>query len=196
MSAKENKLLLTDCDGVLLEWEKTFHQYMHSLGHQRAYSNSYWQEESYPGLSQEQAQQMVYNFCTSAWMMDLPAFRDAEEGVARLANAGYRLHVITAMGTDPYAKQLRQINLDKLFGKGTVVELTTVDPYDPQAKRPVLTEYKDSGLFWIEDSWKNYCLGEELGLKSILLDHPHNQQHQDSQIKRVSSWSEICDKLL
>lgn len=192
------KLILTDVDGVLLSWEDHFHAYMKSHGHQRAYdgSSSYWKESEY-NLSQDEARKMVYHFNTSAWMLDLPTFKDSRSGVARLVDEGYRFHAITAMGVDPYAREARKINLERVFGYNVFSELTVTDMYDPDSKREVLDQYRDSGLFWIEDKPENAELGAELGLRSILLDHPHNSDYQpQNKIPRVSSWSDICDLIL
>ena len=197
MEYDTDKLILTDVDGVLLAWEDHFHAYMHSQGHERAYEGvTYWQETHYPGLSEDAARQAVFNFNTSAWMMAIPAFRDARSGVARLVEHGYRFHAITAMGTDPNAKKLRWINLEQTFGKDVFVELTTTDSYDPDAKREALSKYRDSGLPWIEDSTKNATLGHELGLRSILMEHEHNREFEAKHIERVSSWANIYGLLV
>lgn len=191
------KLILTDVDGVLLAWEDHFHAYMQSQGHVRAYEHvTYWQETHYPELTIEEARRAVFNFNTSAWMMAIPAFRDARSGVARLVEQGYRFHAITAMGTDPMAKKLRWINLEQTFGKDVFVELTTTDSYDPDAKRATLAQYQNSGLPWIEDSTKNALLGHELGLRSILMEHDHNRDLVADHIERVSSWANIYDLLV
>lgn len=197
MGYSKEKLILCDCDGVLLAWEDHFHDYMQSQGHVRAYEHvTYWQETHYPELTVEEARKAVYNFNTSAWMMAIPAFRDARSGVARLVEQGYRFHAITAMGTDPMAKKLRWINLEQTFGKDVFVELTTTDSYDPDAKREALTQYQNSGLPWIEDSTKNALLGHELGLRSILMEHNHNRHLVADHIERVSSWANIYDLLV
>jgi FMN phosphatase YigB (HAD superfamily) len=198
MTDNIEKLILTDVDGVVLDWEKHFHEYMHSHGHWRdpEVPERYWKELDYPRISEEEARQMVLHYNTSAWMMDVPPFRDALSGVARLRENGFQLHAITAMGNDPYSYKAREYNLKNLFGRG-VFHLTCTDMNNPDSKRPMLESYENTGLPWIEDKPFNANMGAELGLNTFLIDHPHNAEAvlHDS-VKRVNSWAEICDALV
>ncbi len=196
-----DRLILTDCDGVLLDWETHFHDYMKSQGHERAYgverASSYWKEREYPGLSQEEARKAVYHYNTSAWMLGLPPYKDARSGVATLVEAGYRFVAITAMGLDPYAKQAREINLERVFGYDVFEDVITTDMYDPDSKRKWLEHLGEPELPWIEDKPSNAELGAELGLRSFLMLHPHNEDYQPiNKIESVNSWVELCDILL
>ena len=190
---KDQKIILTDCDGVLLGWEIAFHEWMKSRGHVRLNSNAYSLHDHYAGMSAEQAMRDVTEFNGSSWMLNLPAFRDARVGVAKLVEAGYTFHAITAMGTDPYAAELRQMNLDRLFGHDVFTKLTVVELNG--SKREALVPYRGSGLPWIEDSAGHAADGVEMGLDVYLMDHLYNQDKVDG-TKRVNSWSDICDLML
>ena len=82
------KLILTDCDGVLLDWETHYHRWMKMKGHKRASDDGsmYHQEQQY-GLTTEQATATVDEFMSSAWVIGFPPLRDAVKGMARLADA-------------------------------------------------------------------------------------------------------------
>jgi hypothetical protein len=190
---KDSKIILTDCDGVVLWWEQAFHEWMQSRGHVKLYSNTYSLHEHYEGLSAEQAMRDIIEFNGSSWMLSLPAFRDARVGVARLVEAGYKFHAITAMGTDPYAKELRQMNLDRLFGHDVFVDLTVVKLNGD--KRAALEPYRGSGLPWVEDSSSHATDGFNMGLDVYLMDHLYNQDDVWG-TKRVSCWSDICNFIL
>ena len=193
-------LIVTDVDGVLLDWENHFHNYMLSQGHRRAYDAepSYWQEQHYPDLSKIEARKMVYHYNTSAWMLGIPSFRDARSGVARLYEEGYKFVAITAMGTDPFSRDARMINLEREFGYGVFEDVICTDMYDPDSKRDALAKYGGYGRYWIEDKPANAVLGTEYGYKSVLMSHLHNEEFDESEhgIKRVSGWSDICDLIL
>lgn len=181
-------------DGVLLNWEDHFHAYMRSHGHQRAYTNvkSYWQENNYPGLSQDEARKMVYHFNTSAWMMGIPAYSDAIHGVSTLTDLGYRFVAITAMGKDPYALEARKYNLEKLFGADTFIDVIATDMYDPHSKKKTLKEWYEPGRYWIEDKYENYKLGEDIGYNAILMDHSHNSSDIiKEKVQRVFTWNDM-----
>lgn len=191
----KNKLILTDCDGVLLDWPAQFHTWMQYRGYNRQdfAENMYYQENQY-GLSVKEAKRQVEEFNSSAWMMGMPAHLDARSGVARLVEAGFKFHAITAIDDDPYARQLRMINLENLFGKDVFVELTCVG-FDAD-KTQALLPYRDSGLVWLEDKWQNAVLGADLGLSSYAFTHAYNENEQDPRVKKVNSWHTLCGELL
>jgi hypothetical protein len=187
------KLIVTDCDGVVLGWEPQFHKWMAYRGYKRVYSDTYSLHEHYENLTADQAMDLIVEFNGSSWMLAVPAFRDARTGIARLAEAGYKFHAITAMGDDPYSAKLRQMNLDNLFGKDVFVELTMVELGG--CKRAALEQYRGSSLPWIEDSASHAADGFEMGLDVYLVDQLYNQDNVAG-TKRVSYWSEICNFIL
>jgi hypothetical protein len=188
------KTILTDADGVMLAWEDGFHSWMHSRGYDRVHSDSYDLNLHYSDMTPAYAQDRVREFNGSGWLIDLAAFRDARSGVARLAEHGYDFHVITAIGHDENARKLRQINLESLFGTHAISKLTCSSEHE--SKIPELSEYKDSGMYWIEDRFSNAVDGANLGLQPLLLDHLYNANDHDSRIKRVNNWSDICSIIL
>lgn len=190
-----HKLILTDVDGCLLWWEQGFHDWMKYRGHDRqSPDDAYWMWDHYPHLSQKQAKRHVEEYNGSSWMLGLEAFRDARQGVARLVDNGYKFHAITSMGTDPYAKELRMMNLERVFGTQAFVDLTVTEMYE--TKNKALWRYRNSGLPWIEDKDENALLGVKLGLNTYLLDHKHNAHLDDPAVKRVNNWNDICNDLI
>ena len=185
MGRTQEKLILSDVDGCILDWSDQFHRWMAYKGHQRQEPDMpvYYQETQY-GLSRMEARRQVSEFLGAAWMMGWPAYKDARQGVARLVEAGYRFHAITAIDDDPYVTQLRMMNLQDLFGKDAFVELTCVG-FDAD-KTHALEPYRDSGFYWCEDKIENAVLGADMGLNSILLEHLYSKDFQDNRIKKVS----------
>jgi len=193
------KLIITDVDGVLLDWETHFHAYMHSQGHTRTYDSeaSYWKEDDYRHLGKDQSGKMVYHFNTSAWMLSIPHLRDAQSGVRRLVENGYQFIAVTAMGIDPHAKLAREINLERMFGQGVFREVFATSMSDPNSKVEILKQWRDRGLPWIEDKPSNAEIGATLGYDTFLVDHTYNQDFDTGKyIQRVNSWSDICNSIL
>jgi len=58
-----------------------------------------------------------------------------------------------------------------------------------------LLPFKDSGLFWIEDKPENAKLGADLGLKSLLVRHPHNANFTYDGVKMVDNWAQIVNTI-
>ena len=105
---------------------------------------------------------------------------------------GYVFRCITSMSTDANAKKLRQMNLEKLFGKTAFEELVCLDTGAP--KDDALAPYKDSGLYWIEDKLENAECGLDLGLKPILVEHGFNMNDKlRPGITKVTNWKEIYE---
>jgi FMN phosphatase YigB (HAD superfamily) len=189
-----NKIILTDADGVILDWEAGFHNWMVAKGYDRVHSDSYDLSTHYADMTPEYAQDRVKEFNGSSWLLGLDAFRDARSGIAKLAENGYEFHVITAIGHDVHAQECRQQNLDALFGTTAITKLTCSSA--SESKVPELSEYKNTNAYWIEDRFSNAVDGADLGLRSLLMDHPHNKLDVDNRIKRVNSWSDICSIIL
>lgn len=187
------KKILTDADGVLFDWESSFHRWMTVKGHKKIKHGLYNLAEVY-GILTEEKLNLVREYNESAWICCLPALRDSIEGVSKLSRAGYRFDVITSLSTDLYAKQLRQQNLELHFGKEPWNELICLDT--GADKDDALAAYKDSGLWWIEDKPENCEAGLRAGLRPILIDHSYNQDYQNNAVPRVKTWQEICELIL
>ena len=188
---KNYKIILTDCDGVLLNWESAFHQWMQSHGRKVVASGMYDIAQQY-GLTKPEGKTLIKIFNESAWMGYLKAFRDARSGVAKLYEHGYRFHCITSLSLDKKAIRLRKYNLENVFGKGTFKEVLCLDTGSD--KDEALAPYAGSDAFWIEDKLENAQSGAKVGLKSILLKHDHNKDEvlMDG-ITMAGNWADIVD---
>ena len=193
--AKE-KVIVTDIDGVCLNWEWAFEVWMEEHGHklQPEHAKNYDMGLRY-GITKEDSRKLIKLFNESAAIGFLPALRDATYYVKMLHEKhGYVFDVVTSLSTNPYAQKLRKKNLRKLFGETAFRKFkflaTGAD------KDAALAPYKDSGLFWIEDKTENAELGDALGLKSLLVAHGHNYTYEHPRIKVVKDWSEIYSTVL
>ena len=188
----KNKLILTDADGVLLDWEWAFSVWMQERGYTLTvnHKNSYYLHHHYNELEEKDAKKVVKAFNESAAIGFLPALRDAAYYVKRLHEEhGYQFRVITSLSLDKNAQKLREMNLRKLFGNA----IETVICLDTGAdKDSALEPYRDSGLWWIEDKPANADVGHRLGLKSILVEHGHNMHHV-CDYPVLKNWREIYE---
>lgn len=187
-----NKLILTDCDGVLCNWEWAFRCWMTEHGYEfnEAGRKSYYLTHHYLAADDDEILRQIKMFNESAAIGFLPALRDATHYVKRLHEEhGYQFRVITSLSTDKNAAKLREMNLKKIFGTAieSVICIATNAPKDD-----VLLPYKDSGLWWLEDKIENADTGYKLGLKSVLIEHGHNMDHKcDYPI--VKNWKEVFE---
>ena len=185
-----NKIILTDADGVLLDWEWAFSVWMQERGYTLTADNkqSYYLHHHYNELEEKDSKKVIKTFNESAAIGFLPALRDSAHYVKLLHEKhGYQFRVITRLSLDKNAQKLRGKNLRKLFGNA----IESVICLDTGAdKDEVLKEYESSGLFWIEDKPENADVGYSLGLSSLLVEHGHNMTHTCN-YPIVKNWKEI-----
>lgn len=185
------KIILTDCDGVLLDWTSSFSKWMVERGFVRLHdADNHYDVARQFGIDRSVAKQQVNIFNQSAWMGYLRAFRDSVYHVKLLHELhGYRFHAITSMHTDKYAGRLREMNLKRLFGE-TAFERFTILGCGAD-KDEALAEYRGTNYFWIEDKPENAVAGTKQGLRSLLIEHDHNLDHWHGDITTVRTWKDI-----
>ena len=188
------KIIVTDADGVLLNWEYAFCIWLEAKGYtQLPDGNKEYNLAKRFGISGNKASEQVKIFNASAAMGFLPALRDAMYYVKRLHEEhGYVFRCITSMSLDPNAYKLRKMNLEKLFGETAFEELVCLDT--GADKDEALEPYRDSGLYWVEDKLSNAQLGLDLGLTSILIEHGFNMNDDIPEgMQKVVNWKEIYE---
>ncbi len=192
-----NKVILTDADGVLLNWEYAFTVWMEQHGHTQVEDANFLYDigKRFNLESNNMGYRLVKQFNESAAIGFLPALRDAMYYVKRLHEEhGYVFRCITSLSTDKNAYKLRKMNLEKLFGETAFEELVCLDT--GADKDEALELYKDSGLYWIEDKLSNAVTGLDLGLKPILIEHGFNMLDDIPEgMTKVVNWKEIYNHI-
>lgn len=189
-SKMNQKLILVDCDGVLLDWTTTFAQWMSARGlKQQPNAQGYYCIHDRFDIEPGDAKKYTRLFNESAAIGFLEPLRDAVVWVKKLNQEhGYRFTVITSLSQDPYAIRLRKQNLSMHFGDvfDDIVCLPTGSD-----KNSALAPYRGSNLWWVEDKPENALAGHACGLRSILLEHDHNVDYDHALISRAKTWQEI-----
>ena len=106
------KVILTDADGVLLNWEYAFSCWMEQHGHTSVEgSNKLYDIGERFGITKDTGKLLVKQFNESAAIGFLPALRDAMYYVKRLHEEhGYVFRCITSLSLDKNAYKLRLMN--------------------------------------------------------------------------------------
>lgn len=189
-----DNVILTDADGVLLNWEYAFNVWMQQQGHRLVedYHDYYEMNERY-GISLGEKKKLVKFFNESAAIGFLPPLRDAVHYVRKLHEKhGFVFHLITSLSLDHNAQALRTQNIKKLFGETAFERFIYLDT--GADKDDVLAQYKDSGYIWVEDKPENYVAGENVGLDCYLMEHSHNMNLDGFNI--VKNWKEIYNSVV
>ena len=186
------KLILVDADGVLLNWEYAFAIWMEEHGFTTVEGGQFIYDigERY-SIDKPQAKKLIRMFNESAAIGFLPPHRDAMYYIKRLHEEhGYVFHCITSLSKDINAQRLREMNLNKLFGKTAFEKIVCLDT--GADKNYALEEYAGSGCWWFEDKPENADVGHDMGLKSVLMEHGHNMNHE-CPYPVVKNWREAYD---
>jgi FMN phosphatase YigB (HAD superfamily) len=184
------KTMLVDADGVLFNWEYAFNLFMEEHGFEMVEDAKLIYNIGFRyDIPEKQGKTMIKHFNESAMIGFLPALRDAQEYVTKLADEGWQFICITSLSKNKYAQKLRKKNLDKVFGEGTFKELICLGTGADKDK--VLEQFEGSNLWWIEDKVENAQAGANVGLRPLVMEHGYNM-HDDS-FTRVKNWGEIYD---
>lgn len=186
------RIILVDCDGVLVDWDAAFDQFMvdKSITRQPNADDKYNIAERY-NISYQQGYDSVCEF-NQSWRIEfLTPFKDSVMYVKKLAEHGFRFVVISSLGDNPSSKVRRVSNLKTLFG----------DVFDDiicikqgMSKYDTLSKWAGTKYFWIEDHMRQAEAGYEVGLRPILIQHPYNSHYVTDLFSVVSvdnPWQQI-----
>jgi hypothetical protein len=189
----KDKVILVDCDGVLLDWEYSFDQWMKRHGYTVDSDGCYNMCTKY-GIEPTESKKLIRMFNESAWIRKLPPLRDAIKYVKKLhEDHGYVFHAITSLSEDQYSQHLRTKNLCEMFGPTVFEKYVYLDT--GADKDRVLDQYRGTGCYWVEDKPDNAICGSVRGLEALLMAHTHNADFeiQNLNIRRVQNWKEIYE---
>ena len=201
MPISNNRIILTDVDGVLLEWEHHFSKWMSLRSYFDENGTRYYPYKQLPdmldeydmairyGVSKDTIRQEIREFNRSAWMGTQRPMLESQTWVKLLAAEGWTFIPITSQTSDIPGQELRKKRLGELFGEHIFTNYHILGT--GADKDSALAEFHDTGLYWVEDKPKNAVLGLKYGLKPILIDHPYNQDLNHPDIIRVSNWKQI-----
>lgn len=191
-----SNIILTDCDGVLLNWRDPFDTWM--MRQHGIYANGdvtvYDQVMRYD-LPPDTIKGYIRQFNNSADIGFLPPLYDSVKYVKKLHEEhGYMFCVITSLSLNPNAQELRTQNLKRIFG-GVFTEFVYLDT--GADKDDVLMTYSNyyEGAYWLEDKVKNAQVGLKYGLESILMKHIHLKNEDTGSIPVMGSWKELYEKI-
>ena len=188
-------IILTDCDGVLLNWRDPFDAWMmrekgiFATGDVRVYDQA--DRYDMPDIFE-----YILNFNASANMGFLPPLYDSVKYVRKIHEEfGHKFTVITSLSLNPYAQELRTQNLKKIFGSEVFDEFVYLDTGED--KDDILLKYSEfyPGAYWIEDKIKNAIAGQEVGLQPLLMKHPHIKTEDPKNIPLMSNWRAVYEQI-
>lgn len=184
------RVILTDVDGVLLEWENHFKKWMNFNGYKELENSDTEYDMSVRyNIHKDHSSELIREFNKSAWMSTQSPMPDAQTWVKLLHAEGWTFIPITSQTSDVPAQELRKKRLSELFGDTVFTNYFILETGDH--KDAALAEFHGTGLWWIEDKWSNAIKGLEYGLKPLLYNHNYNQGLTHKNVVRVNNWEHI-----
>tara|TARA_B100001027_G_scaffold912_1_gene605 strand:- start:3165 stop:3716 length:552 start_codon:yes stop_codon:yes gene_type:complete len=181
------KILLTDIDGVVLDWQKHFNKYL----------DKYYPDEELfdPTVfaQNERTGKIIKEFNNTAWIGFLEPWKDSVEVLTELKNMGWKIYGCTSMGADPYANASRKKNIENLMPD--VFTQLDIIPF-MQPKGNWLSHWKGSGAVWVEDKWSNAIIGADMGIKTFLMKQSYNSKQDYQGVEKVDNWRQIYNKVI
>lgn len=194
---EKERIILSDCDGVLINWNDGFDSFMKEQGY-TPISNT---DDQYNlairyNVEETKIDSYVREFNNNSYIEYLEPLADSVKYVKKFTKLGFRFIIITSIGNSLKAKFYRTKNLNNIFG----------DIFDEihcikigSSKSYELSKWAGTGYFWIEDHMRHAEAGYEVGLKPILIDHPYNRHYNTDLFPRVNNttpWKEIYDIII
>jgi uncharacterized HAD superfamily protein len=205
MPISASRIILTDVDGVLLEWERHFTKWLQLRSYFDKNGNRNYpyklldaKHDDYDmskrfGISKETISQEIREFNRSAWMGTQRPMLESQTWVKLLHAEGWTFVPITSQTSDIPGQALRKKRLGELFGEHVFSNYHILGT--GADKDSALANFHDTGLYWVEDKPKNALAGLSYGLKPILIDHPYNRDFNHPDIIRVNNWKQIHEML-
>lgn len=191
MNTQYHKVILTDADGVLLNWGYAFDVWMNEKGYRVSDKFAYDITELY-GIPKAEAKRLVRDFNESAAVGFIPPLRDAIQYVKKLHEEhGYVFHLITSLSKDQNAQRLRTMNVQKLFGETAFEKFIYLDT--GADKDEVLAPYEGTEYIWIEDKVENAYAGAKVGLEPLVMEHAYNMDCKDFPL--MKNWKDVYEFL-
>lgn len=178
-----------------MNWKKGFEEFALKNGYHRTTDPEeeldMWHVEQFLSFKdRDEANAFIGVYCESEAMKYLEPLMDAQEYVNRIHEEfGYKFHIITSVSNNPVVKEYRQYNIESLFPKNAIKELSLTGRNE--SKADILKRYANSRYLWIEDHPANAMLGYELGLEAVLLRHSYNADFESNMITMVKNWEDI-----
>lgn len=185
-----SKVILSDCDGVLVDWEVGFYTWMRSTHNIAPKDLSAYSLSEKFGIAKARMREYGDEFMQTDWPSRFPPLRDAIKYIRKLHEEfGMVLHVISAVDESFHDRRLT--NLRSLFGPTSILQLDCVGDNAP-SKTPWLEPYRNLGNIWVEDRVLHAEEGLDLGLKCFLINQTHNyHDHVSRGVQRTHGWEKI-----
>lgn len=188
-----NQPVILDCDGVLLDWETGFRNWVLQHRPTTVFTSEYptdWDLSHWIGCSPDESMALIQAFNRSAFFGILSAMPGAARMLCELDRRGHPLFVLTSCSSDNLTVARRKRNLELIFAarfhRVICLDLGVPKLETLRAFRMIFGE-----CIWVEDNLKNALDGFTAGHRSFFLRRPHNEGQWELEKKGLSPVNPI-----
>lgn len=187
------KIFLTDVDGVVFDFIKTFEKWIKTTPYTPKYPHMsddghYFRIEEWLDIPVGEAELLIKDFFRSDYASQFVVYDDAFYGIATIKNAGYDIKAVTAIGMDEVARDVRLKTLNHHFDNA-FSEVITTPPFD--SKEPVLSQFAPT--YWVDDTPLHATEGKNAGHYSFRMHREKDIRHTHDGTVEVNNWHDILD---
>lgn len=187
------KVILTDIDGVVLQWKPAYESYMEKIGVDPLHMKDRIDKIDPATLGvtfTKEALEYVQMFQTDPVYGDIAPYDDAISGMTTLYNAGWKFIGITCCGNHETVVRLRYENIEKYF-PGMFLNIHTLDVHE--SKEECLKQYDPS--YWIDDVPKHVLSGIKCGHETFWMKRFPDLFPFNPKCNIVYNWDQIVEHL-
>lgn len=164
------KIIILDCDGVLLNWRDTYVDWLAKfglIGEEDKASYHFKDAITVPGdpeykLKDGQFADALSEIFNQTYLLSkLPPNPGAIQAIRELSEAGYVLKVVSSYTTQFEAMKSREYNLKSVFGN-VFQEITSLPLH---ASKEEYLSKQDKNAYFVEDSLGNLLSAEKVGFR-------------------------------
>lgn len=174
----------TDVDGVLFDWDTAFVEWLkqeYNIAPSTSDRSSYYLHNWYKDLSPNDVFRFIETFNQSKHAYKLPIVEGAQAAIKRLS-IDFDVIAVTAFAACENGAAWRTQHLMREFvGLKEVVVLPL-----GSTKRDALARLQPA--VFIDDCTRYLLESHELGINTVVMDHPHNQSVE---LPRIKHWNDI-----
>jgi hypothetical protein len=187
---EKKQVLLTDLDGVSVDWLSGFAKFMElELGHKAEHLNplNFTMIDIFPNL--EKPYVHVRDYQHTDYYKNAPAYVGAYESYKVLKDMGVNIVAVTSCGTDKKIKENRIYNLESNF-PNIFDEVHMLEIGEDKSK--ILSNYRSSKF--IDDQIANVIAGSKTGHESYLWDMSYNTKEVlPEKAFRMKNWDALIE---
>ena len=183
-SIKNKPIILTDIDGVVLDWVGALKIFLQHSGIKTATPDpTEWHLDKW--ILAPNPNKVIDNFNKTAMFGKLRPFVDAKYMIPKLSNS-FTFVGITSCSSDEETVVRRFNNIEDIF-PGIFYNIHFLDLGD--SKTDALNEYAPT--IWVEDNTSNALAGAHSGHECFLINRSYNVNDKPDGVKKIDSWHDI-----